>query len=379
MPRLFFESDDEGLVPLDDSAYENEAELQVLVEKYPELLLGDLASSANGVKYLHVRREAGVPGLEGGTDRWFVDHVFLDGEGVPTLVEVKRAADTRIRREVVGQMLDYAVNILAFWSSARMREEFEATCEAADPRVESVVKVREVSDADYEEYWQRVKANLAARRLRLIFLADEIPAELQSIVEFLNEQLRSTEVLAVQVRRHRRDEHTVLSAQVIGKSREASIVKDQSEEREWNVDLALEELRRGDSPAAVEVAEKLDAWGRERGLDYSWGSGTKIGYGSFVVRRDGSGAQPFGFSTDGKIDLYPKKMRLLRPFDEDELRVDFIRRVATAAGTRVDEEVAQQTFKSFKLERFAGEEACGALLAAFDWFIDQVEAAARAE
>jgi hypothetical protein len=29
---------------------------------------------------------------------------------VPTLLEVKRSSDTRIRREVVGQMLDYAAN-----------------------------------------------------------------------------------------------------------------------------------------------------------------------------------------------------------------------------------------------------------------------------
>jgi hypothetical protein len=65
---------------------------------------------------LLVRREAGVPEAEGAADRWFLDHVFLDGEGVPTLVEVKRSTDTRIRREVVGQMLDYAANILAHWS-----------------------------------------------------------------------------------------------------------------------------------------------------------------------------------------------------------------------------------------------------------------------
>ena len=29
---------------------------------------------------------------------------------MPTLVEVKRSSDTRIRREVVGQMLHYAAN-----------------------------------------------------------------------------------------------------------------------------------------------------------------------------------------------------------------------------------------------------------------------------
>ena len=29
-----------------------------------------------------------------------VDHVFLDKDGIPTLVEVKRSGDTRIRRQV---------------------------------------------------------------------------------------------------------------------------------------------------------------------------------------------------------------------------------------------------------------------------------------
>ena len=33
-----------------------------------------------------------------------------------TVVEVKRGADTRVRREVVGQMLDYAANASTTWS-----------------------------------------------------------------------------------------------------------------------------------------------------------------------------------------------------------------------------------------------------------------------
>ena len=45
--------------------------------------------------------------------RWTI--CFLDQDGIPTLVEVKRASDTRIRREVVGQMFDYAANALLHW------------------------------------------------------------------------------------------------------------------------------------------------------------------------------------------------------------------------------------------------------------------------
>jgi len=35
--------------------------------------------------------------------RWLLDHVFLDREAVPRLVEVRQSSDTRIQREVVGQ------------------------------------------------------------------------------------------------------------------------------------------------------------------------------------------------------------------------------------------------------------------------------------
>jgi hypothetical protein len=38
--------------------------------------------------------------------RWSVDHVFPDQDAVPTIVEVKRRSNTRIRREVVGRMLN---------------------------------------------------------------------------------------------------------------------------------------------------------------------------------------------------------------------------------------------------------------------------------
>jgi hypothetical protein len=51
---------------------------------------------------------------------------------VPTLVEVKRSSDTRIRREVVGQMLDYAANAVVYWPLERLRATFEASEGAED-------------------------------------------------------------------------------------------------------------------------------------------------------------------------------------------------------------------------------------------------------
>jgi hypothetical protein len=77
--------------------------------EYPNVLAGDQDSEVRK-RWLLVKRELGVASGEDAPDRWSLDHLFLDEEGVPTLIEVKRGSDTRIRREVVGQMLDYAAN-----------------------------------------------------------------------------------------------------------------------------------------------------------------------------------------------------------------------------------------------------------------------------
>ena len=179
-----------------EAAYEAESVLQHLLAEYPGLLAGD--SDSIGHRWLLVQREAALPGEEDGAGRWSVDHLFLDAEAVPTIVEVKRSSDTRLRREVVGQMLDYAANATAYWRADRLRGVLESRCEenGADPDA-ALEEALLVSDA--EEFWPRVNTNLAAGRLRLVFVADVIPSELRRIVEYLNQEMSSTEVLALEV------------------------------------------------------------------------------------------------------------------------------------------------------------------------------------
>ncbi|MFF1479104.1 hypothetical protein ACFVYD_16285 [Streptomyces sp. NPDC058301] len=92
----------------------------------------DFGSLADGqpLRLVLVAREMGVPtSAESGSAYW-PDHLFVDADGVPTRVEVKRASDTRIRREVVGQMLDYAANGARYWPAALLQRSFEETCVA---------------------------------------------------------------------------------------------------------------------------------------------------------------------------------------------------------------------------------------------------------
>src|SRR5689334_13424220 len=97
-----------------EEPYELEGHLQALIERHPNLLAGDQVDPATPRRWLLLSREAAVPTEEVGGGRWSLDHLLLDQDAIPTLVEVKRSSNREIRRMVVGQMLDYAANAVLY-------------------------------------------------------------------------------------------------------------------------------------------------------------------------------------------------------------------------------------------------------------------------
>ncbi|WP_405796237.1 hypothetical protein [Streptomyces longwoodensis] len=193
-----------GLQALEPATFETEEEFQELLARHPRVL--DFGSLADGrpLRLVLVAREMGVPtSAESGPAYW-LDHLFVDADAVPTLVEVKRASDTRIRREVVGQMLDYAANGARYWPGALLQRSFEETC-LADGRPLEEAYAELLGDRSPEDFWPLVEERLAAGQMRLLFVADRIPLELRAIVEFLNRQMRQTDVYAVELTQYRGD------------------------------------------------------------------------------------------------------------------------------------------------------------------------------
>jgi hypothetical protein len=105
-PGIFLIQDNDDLVEMNEQAYDSEDLLQTLLAKYPSLLGGSQIDASAPRRWLLIERECGVPSEEGGGGRWAIDHLFLDRDAIPTIVEVKRSTNTGIRRQVVGQMLD---------------------------------------------------------------------------------------------------------------------------------------------------------------------------------------------------------------------------------------------------------------------------------
>ena len=177
---IFLLEDGGRLRPMAERPYDNEDDLQRLLEEWPELLAGSQMNRAEPRRWILVSREATVPDSEESTGRWSLDHLFLDQDAIPTLVEVKRSSDTRIRREVVGQMLDYAANVVSYWTIQTVKSKLEERCsqKGIDPvrAVADLIKKPSEDEEAIEAFWKSVEINLGAGRVRLLFVADRIPS-----------------------------------------------------------------------------------------------------------------------------------------------------------------------------------------------------------
>jgi hypothetical protein len=76
-------------------------------------------------------------------------------------------------------------------------------------------------DGDAEAFWQSVKTNLQAGRIRMLFVADRIPPELRRVVEFLNRQMDPAEVLALELRQFQGEGLKTIVPVVYGQTEEA--------------------------------------------------------------------------------------------------------------------------------------------------------------
>ena len=213
--KIFVRSGDGRLEPLEEMPFDAEDELQELVADYPELLAGEQISPDEPRRWILIKREMGIADRPDSGDRWSVDHLLIDQDAVPTLVEAKRSSNPEIRRTIVGQMMDYAAHATRTWPVDELRRIFESRESDPEGVLRELLRTEEEPDAD--AFWENVTTNLAAKRIRLLFVADGIPDELARVVEFLNEQMPNIEVLAVEVKRYKGESNETLVPKVIGR------------------------------------------------------------------------------------------------------------------------------------------------------------------
>lgn len=368
---IFLLRGEDELVPMVETAYDSEDVLQALLAKFPDLLAGDQLAGDVPRRWLLVGREAALPAEEDGGGRWSVDHLFLDQDAVPTLVEVKRSSDTRIRREVIGQMLDYAANAVVYWPIDTLRAVFERRCErdGRDPDTELAAVLD--AGADVETFWEQAGANLKAGRIRLVFVADEIPRELRRVVEFLNEQM-TAEVIAIEVKQYVGEGLRTLVPRVIGQTAASETRKARSEQRQWDEASFFAELEGKRGPTEARVARELLDWARVQMPRFTWGKGKVDGsVMPEVLDYEGQPHYPLGVYTSGRLEI--QFMWLTRPpFDDLELRRAFLRRLNEIPGVSFPEDAITRRPRIQLSLLAADPEALESLKATLDWFCETV-------
>jgi len=299
---IFLDDQAGGLVRMSEVPYDSEDRLQELLARYPSLLAGDQMDPEAPRRWLLVQREQGIPGELDGSNRWSVDHLFLDQDAIPTLVEVKRSADPRIRREVIGQMLDYAANAILHWPMQRIRANFEAasTANGQDPNL--AVEALEGLFDDVDSFWAQVQINLQAGNIRLVFVADIIPAELRRVVEFLNEQMSPAEVFAVEVRQYLGEGRRTLVSRVLGSTMAAKDRKSPPSRRAtaWTRDELLQDLRSKGFDRPAKQVEALLGWARAQGLETIGGTGGTYGSLYLILNTPEASYKPFCYYASDK-------------------------------------------------------------------------------
>lgn len=273
---------EDDLHALSETEYKAEARLQSLLGSHPDLLAGDQMNETDPRKWLLVDPEFGIPDDEDVSSRWALDHLFLDQDGVPTLVEVKRSSDTRIRRRVIGQMMDYAANAVRYGDIHQIRRAF-AERVSADFRNEEDILEEVLGVTSPEAFWSDVETNLKRGDIRMVFVADRIPAELRRIVEFLNEQMSPSEVLAVEVKQYVGEELKTLVPRVYGQTAAAQQKKGRSK-TSWDESTFFDEIEARTSEKKRKLARQIYDWTRKQGCKITWISGDS--HGGFFVQAD---------------------------------------------------------------------------------------------
>jgi len=207
--------------------------LQTFFEKYPQIIPGKQIDpgSDDPPRFALLRREMPVGG-------WSLDHLFIDQRGVLTLVETKLFQNPESRREVIGQIIEYAANATESWSGGSARQKATEFWSNQNPpeELDKILQNEFGEDLDIEDFWRKVEENLKNDKIRLIIATDELRPEVRRMIEYLNNEMQNTEVLGLELKFYGEEtESMVLVPRLVGQS-QSSIDRKGRGNVKWTVD-----------------------------------------------------------------------------------------------------------------------------------------------
>jgi len=152
--------------------------MQVLLEKSPSILpTGNISSVYAPLVCL--AREVETPS-------GYIDNLYLSAKGYIVLVETKLWRNPEARREVVGQILDYAKDIQK-WSYEKIDAVFRKYHHTNESLFSHMVAEKLCDASDEAVFVDTVEKNIKASRFLLMIVGDGIREGVEKMSEFLNQ------------------------------------------------------------------------------------------------------------------------------------------------------------------------------------------------
>jgi hypothetical protein len=343
MPSLWVTTSDGALVPLEAEGYANEKDFQKLLADNPAVLATALDEGGEASQWLLVARELPIKAQESDTGTWSLDHLFIAADGRPVLVEVKRSSDPRARREVVAQMLDYAASFALDWSADRLRDRWEQrfkSNETVARQAELEAFLATAGFEDVQQLWAEVQTRIDAGQIRLLFVADHLSPTLVRIIEYLNGQLRSAEVLGVEVLRHApAAAHEPVAYEPVVRGRSTPAAQRKAPAHRRSKDEFDQVTQAGLGTAVLDAINSLVE--RAEGIGAFISLGTSEQNPALYINFHTNGGAPAYWPfllkpRNGKLIVRIQKLRTHPAFKDEGVRDDLLARVAGAAGVSVE-------------------------------------------
>lgn len=290
--------------PLEQVKFTEEGKLQDYLEKYPSLIpWGDVVEGASDL--LCIGREVGV--LSGS-----IDLLFIDKDGLLTVVETKLAKSPEARRTVVGQIIEYASYIYE-WTADSVYEVAEAYLKSdRAPKdyknlslYEALRKLGGISPEAEDEFSadkfrDSIEQNLRKGKIRLLIAVDELVEPLRATVTFLNRN-SNFDILLLQVRSFEESKtRKVLIPTLFGYTKPPT--GGGGERHYWTEKEFLEDVDEKCEREVAKTIRELLEFAKSKGK-IKWGTGKLTG--SFTFYEPRMGLSIFSVYSSGDLGLNP--------------------------------------------------------------------------
>lgn len=356
----------EALAPME---YAYEAELQDLLNTGS----AELIPADPSLDEAHV-----VFAREVSTDSGPIDLIGIGSAGSITIMECKLAKNHQIKREVVGQVLDYAASL---WETdvLALAEAFRARA-GSDP----FDAIRQQFGEDADSFDEGACRAEVARRLRdgdfrLLVAVDRIDPELRRIIQYVNSRGGSgpgLRLVAVEFPRYQHATVQVLVPESYGDEMAEHKTSTSRGSRRWVLEDYFAALAALDPPSPLgPIVQQLVDWAAERRLTIRMGIG-QTPSPSWRLDALGTYYPLFTLDVGGRLWLGFGTLRDRAVTSDEGVIRNLIEGLNTVSGIKVPHDASGLAVRFLLL---AQDDAFAAFTAAWDRVIDLVRAAESRE